>query len=163
MASVSSESGDQISLNIMPMLDIFSILILFLLMNFSTDPMTHDLNEGVELPESITLDSLDEIPLIVISKTDIWINEKKITSIENGDVIKKDKYQGGIYPLFEDLKSYYAGSKKISEEKGIPFEEGTLTLEIDKSHTFKLIKRVLLSSEQANFVKFKLMVSKEIN
>ena len=34
MASVASENNDSIVLNIMPILDILSILILFLLMNF---------------------------------------------------------------------------------------------------------------------------------
>ena len=61
MASVSSESGDNLELNLMPMLDIFSILITFLLMSYSTDPVSYDINAGTELPESITLTSLDEL------------------------------------------------------------------------------------------------------
>ena len=92
MASVASEDEDHVSLNVMPMLDIFSILILFLLMSFSSDPLTHDLNKGVEIPESKTLQSLDEIPAIMVTLDTIYVNEKKVTSIVNGDVLQKDRH-----------------------------------------------------------------------
>ena len=43
MASV-GDGGDSLSLNLTPMLDIFSILVTFLLMSYSTDPVNHDLD-----------------------------------------------------------------------------------------------------------------------
>lgn len=158
MASVGSEGGDVISLNIMPMLDIFSILILFLLMSFSTDPVSHDLNEGTELPESATLNSLDEIPTIILNKNEILVNGKKIVPLINGDVQARDSLQGAIHPLFEELEKLAEINKRFSSsDKKKP---GTLTVEIDKKHRFKLLKRVMLSAQQADFITFKLMVSK---
>ena len=37
-----------------------------------------------------------------------------------------------------------------------------LTLEIDKRHKFSVIKKVMKSAQQADFIEFKLMVEKEI-
>lgn len=163
MASVGSENGDVVSLNIMPMLDIFSILILFLLMNFSTDPISHDLNEGVELPDSATIRSLDEIPTVVISKKAIMVNEKQVSNIIGGDVKERDLSQGAIHGLYVELEKLAEANKRIAKSKNKKGGPGSLTLEIDKTHNFKLIKRVMVSGEQAEFVKFKLMVSKELN
>lgn len=163
MASVGSESGDVISLNIMPMLDIFSILILFLLMNFSTDPISHDLNEGIELPESATIRSLDELPTVIVSKGEVFVNDKQISTIINGDIKEQDRSQGAIFPLFSELEKLAEANKRIAEAKGRKNELGTITLEMDKTHNFALLKRVMISAEQADFVKFKLMVAKELN
>src|SRR5688500_6871025 len=100
MAAASLDSGDNLSLNLMPMLDIFSILITFLLMSYSTDPVSYDVNAGVELPESDTLVALDELPTIIVTKNDILINDKKVASIFQGDVPEKDRSQGAVYPVY---------------------------------------------------------------
>jgi biopolymer transport protein ExbD len=158
MAGVSSGGDDVLALNIMPLLDIFSILILFLLMSFSTDPVTHDVNPALELPDSKTMRSLDEIPAIVVTKTEILVNDKKITTILNGDIQERDRSQGAIYPLFTALEKLAEANKRYlrgKKTKNIP-----VTMEMDKGHNFKLLKRIMLSAQQAEFVTFKLMVSK---
>ena len=156
MASVDS-GGDQVSLNVMPLLDIFSILILFLLMSFSSDPVSHDINSGVELPQSITLLSLDEVPTIVISKNQIYIKDNSIITLENGDfpIAEKEK---SINALDRELEKIAESGKKYAKvEQSLQ----TLTFEIDKSKKFKIIKRVMLSAQQSEFVRFKLMVEKQ--
>ena len=160
MASVSNENGESVSLNVMPMLDIFSILILFLLMSFSTEPVSHDLSEGIELPESTTLVSLDEVPVITISKNMISVNDHQISSIEDGSVLKRDRNQGAIHPLFVELEKIAESNKALRKKEDTSVL--SLTIESDKNHKFKLLKRVMLTAQQADFVKFKLMVSKQL-
>lgn len=159
MASVAGEHGESIGLNLMPMLDIFSILILFLLMSFSTDPVSHDLHTGVELPESAVLESLDETPTIIIAESEILANDKKIVSLIDGNVESRYKSQGAIYPLFQELEKMAEANKRFSKLKT---QVGTLTLEVDKRHRFSLLKNVMRSAQQADFVQFKLMASKNI-
>lgn len=158
MASVGG-SDEGVSLNIMPMLDIFSILILFLLMNFSTDPVSHDLDEGVTLPFSATIASLDEIPTVRLSKTSLMVNDHQVTALLDGLVPGKVVTQGAIIPLHEELVKLRAANEAIAKEKNKP---GTLTVEIDKEKKFLTIKKVLLSAQQADFVEFKLMVEKQL-
>lgn len=161
MAGVSQEGA---SLNLMPMLDIFSILITFLLMSFSTDPVNHDLNQGVELPQSRSLIALDEIPAIIASKGDLFVNDKKVSTIIGGDVPEQDRFQGAILPLYQELKKLAEANKAFKDKKGKTDSKiDTLTLEMDKGHNFKLLKRIMLSAQQAEFIAFKLMVAKELN
>ena len=113
MASVGSESGEQVSLNIMPMLDIFSILILFLLMSFSTDPLSHDIT--TELPRSTSVQSLDELPAIVVTKKEIYVNDKKIVKLRRGKISRKLISQGAVQPVFYALSNLSKTNKKFSK------------------------------------------------
>ncbi len=162
MASVNSESGETLSLNIMPMLDVFSILILFLLMSFSTDPVSHDIIAGLELPESISIRSLDENPMITITKKDIRVGDLVVTGLENGDVIEANRTQGAIAPLFKELEKLAEANRVRKELPANPEgpQKDALTVEMDQTLSFKLLKRVMLTAQQAEFVAFKLLVNK---
>jgi biopolymer transport protein ExbD len=167
MASAGGGNKNELTLNLNPMLDIFSILITFLLMSFSSDPVNHDVDAGIELPQSNTIVALDEIPTIVVTKTELRVNDRLISTIEAGDVPEKDRSQGAIYPVYEELKKLAEANKRLTSRKSddptAKGSTGALTLEMDKSHRFKLMKRVMLSAQQAEFVQFKLMVQKELN
>jgi len=147
----------------MPMLDIFSILITFLLMSYSTDPVSYDVNAGVELPESMTLAALDEIPTIVVSKAEIKIQDKVIATLQGGDVPEKDRAQGAIYPVFKELEKLAENNKRLLRRTASEADKArlsTLTMEMDEKHRFKLMKRIMLSAQQAEFITFKLMVAR---
>jgi hypothetical protein len=167
MASAGGGSKDTLFLNLNPMLDIFSILITFLLMSFSSDPVTHNVDAGIELPESTTIVALDEVPTIVVTKTEIVINGKKIADIVAGDVPEKDRTQGAIQSVFVELDKLGEANKRLaknikSNDPNAIGTTGALTMEMDKGHRFKLMKRIMLSAQQADFVQFKLMVQKEL-
>ena len=162
MAST-GENGDSLSLNLTPMLDIFSILVTFLLMSYSTDPVNHDIDQDLELPSSATLANLDEVPAIVVNRKSIMINDKKVVDLQGGDVPEKDRDQGAIRPVYETLVKIQEQNKKVMANLGREEKEkqNSLVMEMDQDHNFKLMKRIMLSAEQAEFVKFKLVVARE--
>jgi hypothetical protein len=159
VASVSQEEG--VSLNLMPMLDIFSILITFLLMSYSTDPVSYDISAGLELPDSVTITALDELPSIIVTKNEIMVNDKKVATILGGDVPEKDRSQGAVYPVFVELEKLAEANKRVFRGKEDKTKTSVLTMEMDQSHQFKLMKRIMLAAQQAEFVTFKLMVARE--
>ena len=165
MASV-GDGGESLSLNIMPMLDIFSILLTFLLMSYSTDPTNHDIDENLELPDSVTLVTMDEVPSIVVNRDEIFINDNKIVDLQNGKVPDKDLQQGAVFPVFKELEKLALQNKKVAssltdEEDKKKSKPGTITIEMDRKHDFRLLRRIMLSGQQAEFIKFKLLVAKE--
>ena len=163
MASVSSEGGEQLELNIMPMLDIFSILITFLLMSYSTEPV-QPIPAGVEVPDSLTLAALDEVPLITVKKDEIVVNDKKVASVFNGDVAEKDQHQGAVLPVFTELEKLMESNKRACREQTSLEKDdcntSTITMVVDKAHRFKLMKRVMLAAQQAEFITIKLAVGR---
>lgn len=157
------DSGAAIEINIMPLLDVFSILVTFLLMAYSTDPVSYDINAGVELPSSLTIQPLDEVPTIAVTKTEIQIQQKVVAQIVNGDVAEKDRSQGAVFPVFEELEKLAESNKRLQRRRDIGGKDktSTLTMEMDKGHKFKLMKRIMLSAQQAEFVTFKLMTTRD--
>ncbi|MDE3269933.1 MAG: biopolymer transporter ExbD [Pseudomonadota bacterium] len=159
--ALSGDSNEAISLPIMPMLDIFSILVTFLLMSYSSDPISHDPNPALTLPDSITTVSLDEVPAVVVSKHEILVNDNKVLSITDG-IDDKDTTQGAIYPLYQELVKLNTTNSNYSDAQAKDDSKvSTLTLEMDREHKFELMRMVMLSAQQAKFVTFKLVVSKE--
>lgn len=148
------------------MLDIFSILVTFLLMSYSTDPTNHDVDANLELPDSVTLVSMDEIPSIVVNKNEILVNTKKVVTLENGKVPQADIQQGAAFPVYKALLEIAEVNKKAADElRGGGDEKkakpGEVTIEMDKKHDFQLLKRIMLAGQQAEFITFKLLVAKE--
>lgn len=165
MASVGGDGGDTLSLNLTPMLDIFSILVTFLLMSYSTDPTNHDVDQNLELPDSVTLMNMDEVPSVIVNRDEIFVNDNKIVSLENGKVPKSDIQQGAIFPVFKELEKLAQQNKDVitrlrgsDKEKTKP---GVLTVEMDRKHDFELLRRLMISGQQAEFITFKLLVAKE--
>lgn len=172
MASVDSGSQEALSLNIMPMLDVFSILILFLLMSFSTDPVSHSETLGLEIPTSITLKSLDEIPTITVTAKELRFSDRKVADIDpaTGDFTQADRRggQGALLSLYDELAKMSEANKKrkrLSLDEEDKAKQGAssldaLTLEMHKTHRYVVLRRILKSAQQAEFIAFKLMVEK---
>lgn len=165
MASAGGDSGETLSLNLTPMLDIFSILVTFLLMSYSTDPTNHDVDQNLELPDSVTLITMDEVPSITVNRNEILVNNKKVVTLQNGKVPASDLQQGAVYPVYQELLEIAKVNKAAAEalrgddsKKNKPLQ---ITLEMDRKHDFELLRRIMLAGSQADFVTFKLLVAKE--
>ena len=109
-----------------------------------------------------------------MTKEAIFINDNKVADIIGGDVPERDRSQGAVFPVFKELEKIAEQNRRIQERArrggrrpadGSGDDEnkdpGTLTVEMDQAHKFKLIKRILLAAQQAEFIKFKFMVVKE--
>jgi len=167
MASAGGDSSDSMSLNVMPMLDIFSILVTFLLMSYSTDPTNHDIDQNLELPDSVTLVSMDEVPSITVNKNEILVNTKKVITLQNGKIPQGNIQQGAAYPVYQELVEIQKVNKAAAEQlRGSTDSEkkakpGEITIEMDRKHDFELLRRLMLAGQQAEFITFKLLVAKE--
>lgn len=165
MASAGGDSGESLSLNLTPMLDIFSILVTFLLMSYSTDPTNHDVDQNLELPDSVTLVNMDEVPSIVVNRNEILVNNKKVVSLQNGKIPPTEIQQGAAYPVYQELVEIAKVNKLAAEQlRGDEVKKakpGEITIEMDKKHDFELLRRIMLAGQQAEFVTFKLLVAKE--
>lgn len=169
MASVDLDGdGDALSINVMPLLDIFSILILFLLISFSNDPVQYEISEDVEVPLSITMRSLDQVPQVSVGKTVLKVGDFNVVSLVNGELPDEVIQQGAVFPLYEELKKISELKKRQAEARGDTPEDpnapnpDAVTIEVDKEVKYKLLRRVMLSAQQADFIAFKLIASKPI-
>jgi len=166
MAGVSLDnSGATLTINLYPMLDIFSILICFLLMNFSTQGESAESMPNLELPISEVKMSLDEAATVSITQKDIVIQGGVTVPIgPEGDVADDQKTQGALkvaYTEFKRLKESQETLKNRDQNLQLSKTDlNTLSMEADKQTKFLLLKRVMLSAQQAEFISWKLAASK---
>ena len=77
-------------IQITSMVDMFVILLVFLLKSYSTSPVQINASNDLTLPASTSVkDPIDALKLVV-SKKGIFVDDKKIIDISNGNVDVKD-------------------------------------------------------------------------
>jgi biopolymer transport protein ExbD len=165
VAGVDTGDKDSFTINLYPMLDVFSILIVFLLMNFSTSGESVETKANLELPKSAVKISLDSAATVSITKSEILIQGGvSVPILPEGDIPENLRIQGGITVAYEEFKKIKERNETLkNRNKALNLTEkdiNLLTLEADKQTPFKLLKRVMLSAQQAEFVTWDLAVDK---
>ena len=112
--SVTTRKSD-ISLNLVPFVDMMTILVCFLLMVFSATNVLSKTQKGLELPIAMTKVKLQGAPIIMITKGEITVfhgpTGTPITTIET--VLRDEAPQTRIERLFEVLE---AAAKEIKND-----------------------------------------------
>lgn len=151
------------TLTINSLMDAMTIILVFLLMNYSVDPLRIDTSEDLKLPASTTEINPKPSAAVSITAKGIIVNDKAVVPIKDGTVEKAYK-QGEessmqIQPLFEALNEAATTQKDIASRIGSKFE-GVLTIIAHEETPYRLITEVLYTAGQAEFQKFKFAVAK---
>jgi biopolymer transport protein ExbD len=164
MAGVAVE-GSGFTLNLYPILDVFSILIVFLLMNFTTQGQSIESAANLELPKSEVRLSLDEAAAVSITKEEIVIQGQVTIPLDaSGDVPARFLDQGAIRPAYEEFVKLAESMQTLkNRDQKLALTDAdvrSLTLESDKGTSFRVIKRIMRSAQQAEFTSWKLALDK---
>lgn len=137
-------------LNLVSLMDIFTILVFFLMVN-SSDVKVLQQDKSVELPVSVAKKEPKENIVISVSGKDILVQGRAVASIENVT-------ENGVIPGLKRELIYQ--SEKISanefSSQGYP-----VTLVADKNTPYKLLKKIMATCTEANYTQISLAVSKQ--
>jgi biopolymer transport protein ExbD len=106
--------ASNISLNLTPFVDMMTILVCFLLMVFSSTGELLQAQKGLDLPIAQSRDTLQQAPVIIVTKSEITYQGQLIATVES--VLRDDSPTFKIDALFERLD---AAAKKIREDIGL--------------------------------------------
>ena len=149
-------------LNITPMLDMMTILLVFLLKSFASS--SQDVNvANLTLPHSTTKLAVEEALTLMITQNEILVDQKVVTSLDNGQIKPEDLPEGPngylVKPLYDVLEARADHLKRIEEFGGTQFM-GRIAIIADKTTSYRLLFRVLYTAGRAEFGLFKLFVQK---
>ena len=137
------------------MMDMFTIVLIFLLFSFSDRVETIKLNEELELPRSSAKADYDKSLRLVLTKSTVMLDDEIIAELNNGEIKGFDKKDLKKSILYTRLKEHYEKSKMAEEENP---EENPKSHELiflcDKSHEFKLINQVMKTAGLAGYPNF---------
>lgn len=139
-------------LNLVSLMDIFTILVFFLMVN-SSDVKVLQQDKSIDLPLSTAKELPKENLVITISGENILVQGRAVASIT---AINSDGILAG---LKEEL--VYQG-KKMSSNREIT-EGYPATLVADKNTPYKVLKSIMATCTDADFTRISLAVSKKVS
>ena len=142
-------AGRPTGINLVSLMDIFTILVFFLLVN-SSDGEVLPTHKSVKLPESVAEAIPRQTLVIMITATDIMIHGKVIASIES----VLDDSDNATSLLQAALQSTDTRNK---DTDGKPARREA-TIMGDKEIPYRIIKKVMASCTAAGFARISLAV-----
>lgn len=133
------------SLNLTSMVDFMSVVVIFLLMNFSASGQVHFTQTDIIIPLATQGDDLERVPVIGISGDAITVE---------GDLVESSP-QVRQNPDSYNLEALTAALNKQKEtyketHPGVPFDHKVI-IQADQRVPFKLIRRVIDTAGQAGY------------
>ena len=138
-----SRNQSMVDMNLVSLIDVFTILIFFLLSN-SGGVETLPSPKAVKLPESVAQTQPRDTIVIVVSGTEIIVDGRKVAMV--ADVI--DAPDDMIAGLKAELDIHASRQiiRKDNEAKG-----KTLTIMGDKDIPYRLLRKIMFTGARANF------------
>jgi biopolymer transport protein ExbD len=139
-------------LNLTPMMDIMTMLLVFLVMSFATEPANINVTLDMRPPESTTKTVMDAATKITISKKDILVEDQVVAQVP-----ALDPKQVSIPSVREALVARADHLKAIESRGGQPFD-GRLLVIADATTPYRLVTAVLVTAGEAKFSEYKLVL-----
>ncbi|MFA6012994.1 MAG: biopolymer transporter ExbD [Desulfobacteraceae bacterium] len=134
-------------LQLTSMMDMFTIILIFLLFSFSNNPEQMSLDGQMKLPESTSkLDYKDSIRL-VLTKDELKLDGKVVATIKGDEVIGLDK-------LYDALKNYRDVADSLKQDVKIVERKEHILFLCDKDHSFKVVNTIIKTAGKAGYPNF---------
>lgn len=152
MARHHKRTKSQPKLNLVSLMDIFTILVFFLLVN-SSDVEVLQNNKSIKLPESVADKRPEDNLIVMVSGEDIVINGRLITDVKSAMATEGEE----IAPLKKELE--YLASRKpyASEEEQQAGRD--VTIMGDAALPYTLLKKIMTTCAASEYRNISLAVS----
>jgi len=139
-----SRNQTMVDMNLVSLIDVFTILIFFLLSNAGgVETLPH--SKAVLLPESVSETTPHDTIVVTVSGTDILVDGRRVASSAQALAQEAD--------VIEPLKTALDGLQSHSQNAKPENEAGArrLTIMGDKDIPYRLLRRIMVTSARANF------------
>lgn len=159
----SGKKSGFVELNLTAMVDMFTVIVIFLLQSFSGEGEV-TIHKNLTLPESVQAAGLSERgPVVVVMRGEVLLDGEVIASLE------EEEDQPGIPALTEKLVAIREANDEIEKELRLidptrpvkPFE-GHLIVQADHKTDFKLVRRAIYSANEAGWIHLQFAVMRPI-
>ena len=137
-------------LNLVSLMDIFTILVFFLMVN-SSEVKVLQQDKSIELPISSAKEQPKDNLIITISGENVLVQGRTVATTRS---INSEGYLEGLRTELEYQANKMSSNREITN--GYP-----ATLVADKNTPYKVLKSIMATCTDANFTRISLAVSKE--
>lgn len=159
------------ALSITSMMDMMTIILVFLLKNYSNEDISVAPSDDLMIPISSAMKAPKLAVNVIVSRKDIVVDGEPVLNLDqevddNGDVViivpEEEKRGQLITKLYDRLLEKAETAKDLGGRTGnADFEfKGEILLQCDKRLPFALVREVMFSAGQAQFSNFRFVVIK---
>ncbi|NOY26626.1 MAG: biopolymer transporter ExbD [Oligoflexia bacterium] len=160
-------------LNITSMMDMMTIILVFLLKSYSTSDISVAPSEQLQLPTSSTKEAPELSVNLVVAKNQIVVDGVpvlELTTVPDEDhpgepmvAVPEDEKKGQVVTkLYDRLLEKAEAAKGLAEQSGNAEHafKGRILIQCDKEMPFAVLREVMYTAGQAQFGEFKFVVYK---
>lgn len=146
-------------IQITSMVDMFVILLVFLIKSYSTSPVQIAPSDDIRLPASESTTNPVETLKVMVSKSGVFVEGQKVIELTDGKIDKKflDSSDTNYIPeLFKFLDAEAKKTQDIAKINTTVTFDGKILVQADKDLNYELLKKVMHTSAVAGYsdVKF---------
>ncbi|MEL6178624.1 MAG: biopolymer transporter ExbD, partial [Myxococcota bacterium] len=149
-------------LNINSMMDMMTIILVFLIDSYGSNPIQVKGGADLVIPYSTTELSPQDTMQITITRKSIVVGDKTVVAVKDGKVDKSQKKGENsfyIQPLFDRLTEEVSRHRQMAALRKKEFD-GVVTVVADRTVPYRLVAEVMYTAGQAQLSKFKFAVVK---
>ncbi|HVG59983.1 MAG TPA: biopolymer transporter ExbD [Hyalangium sp.] len=134
---------------ITPLVDMFIIIVLFLIANFSATGEVLMMTKDIQLPEAVNVKEVEMHPVVMVSNEQVTISGTIVGRVED---LVKDEYLNipALEEKLRDMKKQYEDLHAMAGNADGGFK-GDVNIQANKEVEFKIIKRVMFSCATAGY------------
>jgi hypothetical protein len=144
------------------MMDILTIILVFLLKSYSANPVNITQNDEMSLPDSSSRLKPEQTVTVAISRRNVLVDESPVVEISDGKVDASAKRDGEhsyfITPVYDALYEKAENARNVAKYNPDVEFKGRLTVICDKSIPFRLLSEVMYTAGQAEYSQYKFAV-----
>jgi biopolymer transport protein ExbD len=133
---------------ITPLVDMFVIIVLFLIANFSATGEILNMTKDIQLPSASHVKEIDLVPVVQISSDFVVVSGSVVGKVP--ELIKDPGMEiPQLTEKLQELKNQTEQLHKLAQDDAKPTED--VNIQAHKEVTFAIIKRVMFSCATAGF------------
>lgn len=156
---------EEYSLNIYPMMDMMTILLVFMIQQFASTSANVVHSAELEIPHSSAKTEPSEAVPVQISRGEIVVDGKRVLSLRNGQVDPSQKQGGGsgflITPLVTEMEKHKKRLKAIGANNAQRGFRGEVQIVADRRTPYRTLTEVIYTLGQAEFKSLKFVVLRQ--
>jgi biopolymer transport protein ExbD len=151
-------AGEIKELNITAMMDMMTILLVFLLKSFASSSAALTASEDVRPPVSSTRATPKDTVAVTVTPKNILVGEKEVLRLRNGQIPPEALQGRVVLPLDAQLKKEVEKLKYIAERNPAATFTGELSVIADKSIPYDMLLTVLYTAGQNELENYRFVV-----
>lgn len=147
------------NINITSLMDILTIMLVFLLKSYATDPTNINPSSDLDLTKTSSLLTPAATVVVTISKAAIIVDNNPVLVVKDGKVEASQKRGGEdsyfIIPLSKALVEAAEKKRRLEAVNPTVKFDGICTIVMDKETPYRLLTEVMYTAGQAEFSNYK--------